>query len=231
MIEQKEPENNAVQVLHRDLSTQSQLGMLLSVSSHMMSFLSAEQKAETEGFQPGREEAHIAAENTLMTACDRIDQIIKDDKRWGLEFQTRLEALFEKNTKIAQEVAEKQKKLIEEATAREGLQKEAAIREGKPHVRFRPALFSMPDHTWVAYLGDPADLSSGIMGSGPSPAAALESFDLAFAGQLTQEQEQTIPLIQHEHKSLDLERNGVTDDPDKRGEVAPRNIEGTGPQL
>jgi hypothetical protein len=222
------PEPNPLQVLHRDLSTQSQLGMLMSVSATMMTFIRASEKAEDDyDLEPQHSEATIAAETTLILACERIDSIIAEDKRWGLEFQTHLEALFEKNTELARDVAAKQAKLIEESLERERAQKEAAILSQKPHIVFRPTLVSMPDHTWVAYLGDPADMSSGILGNGLSPEAALESFDLVFSGRRTQEQPQS---LKNEYEALDQARTEHTGEPDQRGEDLPRDSESPGAQ-
>src|ERR1035437_6040535 len=207
MSDHKEPETGAVQVLHRDMSTQSQIGMLLAVSNTMIGFIRMIDKAEEDhGLEPDQCEASIAVENTLISACSRIDEILKDNNRWGLEFQTRLEKLFEKNTEIARGVAEKQTALIEETREKERVQREAILQSQKPHILFRPTLFPMPDHTWIAFLGDPANLQSGVMGTGPSPVAALDSFDLAFAGRLTQEQAQRIQIIQNEHQTLDQAR-------------------------
>jgi hypothetical protein len=223
MSEHKEPETGAVQVLHRDMSTQSQIGMLLAVSNTMIGFIRMIDKTEEDhGLEPEQCEASIAAENTLVSACSRIDEILKDDNRWGLEFQTRLEKLFEKNTEIARGVAEKQTALIEESREKERVQREAILQAQKPHILFRPTLFPMPDHTWVAFLGDPADLRSGVMGTGPSPVAALDSFDLAFSGRLTQEQEQKIQLIQNEHQALDQDRDHSTGEIDQGGEDGAR---------
>jgi hypothetical protein len=224
------PDPNPIQVLHRDLSTQSQLGMLMSVSATMMNFIRVVEKTEEEcGLTPHLTEGNIAAENTLVAACERIDSIIKDDKRWGLEFQTRIEELFNKNTELAREVAEGQKKLIDESLARERAQMEVVILSQKPHIVFRPRLFTMPDHTWIAFLGEPADLRSGIMGTGKSPVAALESFDNAFAGQLTPEQEQTIRSIQDEHETMDQSRTATTGESSYGGEDLPRDSEAPGP--
>jgi hypothetical protein len=223
MSDLKEPETGAVQVLHRDMSTQSQIGMLLAVSNTMIGFIRMIDKAEeNRDLEPEQCEASIAAENTLIKACDRIDSILQDDNRWGLEFQTRLEKLFEKNTEIARGVAEKQTALIEETREKERVQREAILQNQKPHVLFRPTLFPMPDHTWVAFLGDPANLQSGVMGTGPSPGAALESFDLAFSGRLTQEQEQKIQSIQNEHQALEQDRNQPTGEIDQGGEDGAR---------
>lgn len=223
------PDNAAVQVLHRDLSTQAQLGMLLAVSNTMMQFLTVAAKAENDEDlerDPEMSEAEIAAESTMIKACERMDAIIGDEKRWGLDYQTRLEALFERNTQIARDVAEKQTKLIEETLARETAQKEAALEVRSPHNLFRPNLFSMEDGTWVAYLGDPKDLAGGIMGSGLSPAAALKSFDAAFAGQLSEEQSRLISKTKNENESLDKNGTEPLGETQQRREAPPTDSPG-----
>jgi hypothetical protein len=212
MSDKSEP----LQVLHRDLSTACQINMLLSVSNSMAQFLTALtvkteewDKADT---TPDWEEGYIAAENTLISACGRIDSIISDDRRWGLDFQARLERLFEKNTEIARAVSEKQKALIEETTAKEKAIREAAEAALAPHIQFRPTLFAMGDGTWVAYLGDPADLSSGILGNGESPVAALKSFDAVFNGALNEDQLRLVERLKNENEKLDISGTGATEE-------------------
>jgi len=222
----------AVQILHRDLSTSNQIGMLLSVSNSMAQFLTALTARDPDSniprdnkdLTPDWEEGYVAAENTLIAACERIDSILADDKRWGLEFQTRLEKLFEKNTEIARSVAEKQKALLDETTAKEKAVREAAEASLAPHLHFRPVLFAMGDGTWVAYLGDPSDLSSGILGNGNSPAGALKSFDAAFNGALNEDQMRLVEQIKNEHEKLD---SGRTDTIEETGD-GKENSQGDG---
>src|SRR5664279_1054685 len=100
-----------LQVLHRDLSTASQINMLLSVSNSMAQFLTALAVKADDNYPPGDttpdwSEGYIAAENTLVLACERLASVISDDRRWGLDYQIRMEGLFGKTTEMASLVAE-----------------------------------------------------------------------------------------------------------------------------
>jgi len=205
-----------LQFLHRDLSTQSQLGMLLAITDNMMKFLASE-GGEDKTELPA--EAKLAAETTLLNACNRIDAILGNDARWGLEFQTRLEAFFVENTKLAREIAEKQKILIDETAAKEKAQKEVALEAGTPHNLLRPTLYEMSEGTWVACLGDPSGVQSNIVGTGPTPSAALKNFDLAFVGGLTDGQKELL----NENISLDKARPELFGEGDQRRPDDSRN--------
>jgi hypothetical protein len=52
----------------------------------------------------------------------------------------------------------------------------AAYEQQRPSVLFRPTL-SQDGNAWLAIYGD---LPTGVVGSGDTPAAAMESFDLAW---------------------------------------------------
>jgi hypothetical protein len=218
MIEHKAENTNAVQVLHRDLSTQSQLGMLLAVTQAMAQPLSiaAKMRDEDEDAEPSMTEWEIAAENTFCNACEKIDKIIADERRWGIKYQERLEALFERNTKMAQQVAEEQAKLYAITAEREAAQKEAVKEASSPHNTFRPVLFQTSEGVWIACLGGPNIEQASILGSGASPAAALKAFDAAFNGGLTEEQARLIDNIKNENKSLDKSRTEPVGEDDQR---------------
>ena len=168
-------------LLHRDLSTNTQLGMLLSVVNATGQVLfTSNTEAET---IPGKHlipgEARLAAENTFIRACERIDTILTETARWGIEYQLTLEKQYadrhvEQLAFIkAQQAAEKQR----EITAAEII---------TPHFRYKPLLVRIEeDNKWLAYLGNPEDLDNGILGFGDNPQAALTSFDAAFAGNLS----------------------------------------------
>lgn len=166
-------------ILHRDLSTNTQVGILLSVCNTMTNvLLNPEREAENipgKHLLPG--EAKIAAENTFTKACERLEKIITEEKRWGLDYQMTLEQQFLDRhqeqlslIKAQQDLAAQQRKSAETIT--------------RPHFRYKPFLIPMDDGKWVAFLGNPEDLDAGILGAGDNPQAALESFDDAFAGKL-----------------------------------------------
>ena len=208
-------------VLHRDLSTQSQLGMLLAVAGNMMGYLSREpEEAENvPGARPLPGESRLAAEATLIKTCGKIDSILDDPRRWGIDFQLSLEKMFSEQNQRSKGIAEKQQAALEAQMA--------------PHNRVRPTLFAMGDGTWVAFLGNPEDLSSGVMGSGISPLAALKSFDENFNGginQFSEAQRNTlITAIQNEHntesKPLDKSRTDGIGKTDQGGGELPGDSE------
>ena len=220
-------------LLHRDLSTNTQLGMLLSVVNATGQILfTSNTEAETipgNRLVPG--EARLAAENTFMKACECIDSILDDARRWGVEYQLTLETQYaerhaEQLTFIkAQQAAEEQRK----ATAAEII---------TPHFRYKPLLVKIEeDGKWLAYLGDPQNLDTGILGYGDNPQEALVSFDAAFAGNLSPavigwlKQRETnldngnmamppFPKEQeNETETVDERRPGETQDPASGGEM------------
>lgn len=166
-------------VLHRDLSTNTQIGMLLAVCNSMKDvLLNPEREAEN---VPGKHllpgEAKIAAENTFTQACERLDLILADKARWGIDYQMTLEQQFLDRHQENMALLKAQQQLAEQ-------QRASAKAITRPHFRYKPFLIPMDDGKWVAFLGNPEDLDAGILGAGDTPQAALESFDEAFAGNL-----------------------------------------------
>lgn len=237
MTEQKEQNPNALQILHRDLSTQSQISMLLAVANSMAQPLSLAARTRNDSkdgewdVDPAMSEWEIAAENTFIHACERLDSVIKDGRRWGIEYQKRLEALFERSTKMAQQLAEEQAKLYAVTAERETVQKEAVKAALAPHNIFRPTLYQVSDGSWIACLGNPEETQSVILGSGVSPAAALRAFDAVFNGELTEEQQRLVKEIQNESNPLDTDRPNTTRSPERSGPNPPPDFHSSGPEL
>lgn len=215
--EKQEP----LQILHRDLSTRAQIDSLLSVAQTMMQFISREPE-ERENIPGSRAipgESWIAAENTLMKACERLDSIIEEPQRWGIKYQQVLESLFQRSIKVQQQWAEAQTKHLEAERERAEAQKEAALEIQSPHFRYKPSLTQLTDGNWAAFLGDGGE----IAGYGESPAAALRAFDLTFnggLGQLTENQKQVaaqreIQLEKDEDNTL--EQSGVKPSEETKG--------------
>lgn len=168
-----------VQVLHRDLSTQNQLGMLIAVVQTMTGVLFTQERESENipGQHPLLGEAKIAAENTFRKACERIDTIIEDTARWTLEFQKRLEKMLEENHTISMGVAQQQQEAFK-------AQQVAAEEVSSPHFRYKPTLYQLQDGSWLAFLGDLENMDAGIFGQGVCPADALQEFDDRFRGKL-----------------------------------------------
>lgn len=208
-------------LLHRDLSTNTQLGMLIGVVNAMTGLLlNPEREAETvpgKHLMPG--EAKIAAENTFTHACERIDSIVKDSRRWGIEYQI---------------AAEKQYvELINAQTAAEGARRNTAAEIITPHFRFKPNVTRLEDGTWLAYLGDPANLDTALCGIGGNPQAALHAFDEAFSGNLSPETIQRLKQRENELEQTSndqdkMDRGGGedTDKPSSGGDDLPGSIPG-----
>jgi hypothetical protein len=207
-------------LLHRDLSTNTQLGMLIGVVNAMTGLLlNPEREAETipgKHLMPG--EAKIAAENTFTHACERIDSIVADSRRWGIEYQFAAEAQYVE--------------LIKAQTAAEEARRNTAAEIITPHFRFKPRVTRLEDDTWLAYLGDPANLDAALCGIGSNPQAALHAFDEAFSGNLSPEMIQrlkqreneldgeTAPPEKDKHEDkLDIERSEGTEDPAGTGDT------------
>lgn len=189
------PRAPAEVLLHRDLSTSQQIGMLLPICQTMMGYLlSPEREHENiPGAKTTSGEAWIAAENTFTRACERLDEILGESARWGIAFQLRLEQQY--NERHEQQVG-----LMAAQRAAAEQQQISAAEVVSPQFRYKPALIPMEDGKWVAFLGHLDDLESGIIGIGDSPAAALKSFNDAFKGETSPAVKQW--LEQHE-KDMD----------------------------
>lgn len=198
----EQPEESLpIHVLHRDLSTRNQVGVLLAIVNSMTGFISRDPR-EAENI-PGSKaisgEAKAAAEVTLMAACAQLDRILEDERRWGIDYQLSLEKLFNTNSALARELAEKQKALLESELSRAKAQERAAREAASPHFQYRPSLIKLTDGTWAAFLGDLSNLDNSIAGVGASPTEALASFDLAFGEPMT---EATLQILQRRKREL-----------------------------
>ena len=200
-----ESKSEPMVILHRDISTQNQVGTLLQIGGHMMDFLATDDKeaAIIPGARPLPGEARLAAETTLIKVCSRLDDILDNNQRWGIDFQLRLEKIFTESNA-------RQRKWVEEDITRSISQRLAADEVRSPHFRYRPILFELKDGTWAAFLGDQNDLAHGIVGNGASPAEALKEFDLVFAGQMSKNMKAIIGKREKELNEIDsLDSNGI----------------------
>jgi hypothetical protein len=78
------------------------------------------------------------------------------------------------------------------ATVIEQMKRYCAVRPGSPSARRRPQLFFRGD-LWIAVLGP--NLEKGIVGIGPTVAAALRAFDAQYLAALRPPNERSIPPI------------------------------------
>src|SRR6266566_9046993 len=83
-------------------------------------------ESEDSKYTPQNSEARIALENTLIKACDRLDKILIDDRRWSIEYQMNLEDEFKKSHELNKSFLESQCKVSEEISS--------------PHFQHKPTL-------------------------------------------------------------------------------------------
>jgi len=111
-------------------------------------------------------EAAIAASTTFIKACARIDALLEDGTRWGLDVHKKLQENLEKN------YAQQHEFLKAQTVASEAL--------ARPFFLMKPEFVQCSDGTFIAYVGDISIPGSGFMGVGVTPQAAAEDFDKAF---------------------------------------------------
>jgi hypothetical protein len=158
--------NKVIPIQSRDQVTQTQVGTVLSAIVTVLPLLNRH-----EAFNNQMDEGTVAVvEGTLINACDRLNKILNDDSRWGIEGQCRLENhlanFYHEHTKTLK------------------LQQQQIYELAKPHTRHNPQLGRLNDGTWIAFLGDIDDINNAIVGVGGCPAQALEAFDEMFNGRV-----------------------------------------------
>jgi hypothetical protein len=126
---------------------------------------------------PVDQEGKLACQKTLWAAAERLQKIMDEDARWSLDFQLKTEKHFE-------EVAARQKEVLETQRVAAVYQAKLAAEYATPHFRYRPALLRLIDKSWMAILGAIEDLDNSLYGVGETAELALEAFDSAFKGEL-----------------------------------------------
>lgn len=154
----------------REIVTRYQLDSLMQVlgmsSSVLAHFLRMD--PSTDKLTPCETEARISIENTVRSACERLDSIMKEDSRWSMDFQLEAEKKFSEAQVLNNQLLEKQR--------------DAAAEISSPHFRYRPTMLRLVDGSWCAFLGNIDFMEQGVVGVGSSPAEAIEAFDDAWHG-------------------------------------------------
>ena len=116
----------------------------------------------------------IAAANTFIKTCAKIDELLDDHSRWNMESQ---DALYD----ALVQTQEHQQRFLQMQTA-------AASSLMRPAFQLRPTLLLVEG----GYIAIHGDLTSpgAVIGSGSTPEAALLDFDAAF--QRKPEEQKTI---------------------------------------
>lgn len=166
-----------IQLSLREVATSQQvntllgtMGMLitaLDVKQHNRELIDSSIPQENIGL-PG--EAIIAAENTFIAVCSRLDEIIGDTQRWDTTFHQKVEADYAAAMKLNLDSMEAHRR--------------ASVEVSSPHSRMNPTLVRLRTGDWAAFVGQLSSPSS-ILGIGPTPEACLQAFDEAFSGRQT----------------------------------------------
>ena len=187
----------------RELLTQMQLTSLLNVASFSWSALQGPPRhpfSDESPAAPEKTEGWIAAENLFIKTCAAIEQIVEDRQRFDFTFQKRVEEDYAQAMRLNLEYIQ--------------AHRDAAVQAASPHMQVNPSLVKMQDGSYMAVLGNMADLHNCIVGAGRSPQEALDAFDLAFKG-IQKQNEQT--------KKVEQRASSNVEEPPKRKRVYPRN--------
>jgi hypothetical protein len=159
----------AASLPHPDSVTGNQIDNLLRIAGTLMGILIHGRDENIPGASEPDGNVRTSAEATFINVCNRLDDIVKDPKRFNLEFQTAVD-------QRAQKIHEFNVGLIKAQNA-------AAEELQTPHFRFRPTFKRTANGIgWIALLGHDAD--NVIAGIGASPEAALKAFDEVFKGDM-----------------------------------------------
>lgn len=157
----------------RESSSNSQLSALLAITHALQPYLICPpQDFAGQNTQPKIDGGTVvAAANTFVNTCAKIDEILGDKSRWSLEDQDELyEALVEAN---------------EANTVFLRTQTAAAASLGRPSYRYRPELVLIKnpgDESRYFYAAVYGELTSNgaVIGYGATPEEAYADFDKAF---------------------------------------------------
>lgn len=112
--------------------------------------------------------AAVAATNTFVKACARLDSILDDPERFNLK---KLDDLYA----LAKRVWEGQAEFQE-------AQRDASRAIQRPCYTLKPEILALDDGTFVAYWGDILN-GQGVLGRGATPKEAYADFDAAWSRQ------------------------------------------------
>jgi len=142
-----------------------QVGAILSVMHALQSYLLYNASRDPEDHPELDGGAHAAAVTTFAKACDRMDKILEDDKRWTLTDHDALYASILKTQTDIQRLNEENVTTLQQMRL--------------PHRKYHPQ-FAISGDMFLAFDGDPNFPGGQIIGKGRTPKEALEDFDRAF---------------------------------------------------
>ena len=118
----------------------------------------------------------MALDNATIATLDRLEAILRDDKRWGTERLDELSELLEHALKEETAAASQRITFFKEA--------------GAPHVTLRPRLLQDPrTGVWLCLMGGDETGAGSLYGRGLTPEEACLEFDRKYYDKRDQTQE------------------------------------------
>jgi len=148
----------------REELTSYQVGILLHIVNSMRGIVT--QRVPEEGSVPQKPEYEIAAETTLMKACERLESIVEDVPRWSLSQQGDIHKAMLAAHKKQEQLLQANLELVE--------------MHKRPSIILKPTIATYADQYFIAFWGKLEEPGMHIVGRGRTPAAALADFDAAF---------------------------------------------------
>lgn len=220
--------NESVNV--KDYATREQIHTLLDVAGMLHSVLAG--AITTDPDTPAKIDggARVAAENSFVNVCNRIDAILTNEARWDVGGY---DELLQNGLVLQQQNLQ----LMRAQTA--------AVEElNTPHGRLKPSLFRLQAGGWAAIVGNENHLEHALVGTGATPEEAIIAFDLIFKGQLppttiawlTHREEQVAKgekpndvFPKYETNTMDQTGTKRPNKTKSRRKDAPRDSDSTGP--
>lgn len=162
-MSQPKTENGGLVIPSREFITEQQVHIVLHAINALQPFVLTP-IPEDGTTRPGSE-GRIAADNTLVALCSRLDKIMEEESRWSMSGTVDFYAELAKTQKIQQEF------LVEQARA--------AKMVTLPHYLLRPTL-ARDSLNFYAIWGDASKEGASIIGIGKTPNEAMADFDAAF---------------------------------------------------
>ena len=194
-------EPKSIPLPSRDAVTSMQIDSLLRVAGTMSSLLfHLAPPSEDDAARVARNDGGVTSsvEATLMGVCARLDDVLADSDRWNLKSQGKLE-------KQLAEVYAANLKLLR----LQSVTMQAMLR---PHRRFNPTLVQLDGGQWAAVLGDMLK-GTPVVGSGPTPEAAMDDFDKVYLGK-----SKNSVILPTNEDHLDTTANPTVDEPPQAGQ-------------
>lgn len=144
----------------REEITAHQVSILLNIVHTMRSVVAS---GPDEGKQP---EYEIAAENTLIKACERLEALVEESPRWSMSQHNEIHKAIISAHKKQETMMDANLELIE-------LHK-------RPSSLLKPQIATYANQYFIAFWGKLEEPGMSIVGRGRTPAEALTDFDRAF---------------------------------------------------